>query len=45
VTDVAVIGVPDEMAGELPRAYVVKRQGSIVTEEDIALFLNSNIKK
>ena len=40
VTDSAVIGVPDEMAGELPRAYVVIRPGSTVTESQIADFVN-----
>jgi len=25
VTDVAVVGVPDERAGELPRAYIVRK--------------------
>ena len=29
VQDVAVIGVPDERAGELPRAYVVKADQNI----------------
>ncbi len=35
VIDAAVIGVPDDDAGELPRAFVVKREGSNVTEEDL----------
>ena len=33
--DAAVIGVPDEAAGELPRAFVVKKQDTEVTEDDI----------
>lgn len=40
VMDAAVIGIPDEMAGELPKAFVVKRPGSLVTEDEIANFLN-----
>lgn len=40
VTDAAVVGIPDEIAGELPRAYVVKRTDSTVTEEDVAKFLH-----
>jgi len=33
VLDVAVIGVPDERAGELPRAYVVKADQNIQSED------------
>jgi len=36
VMDAAVAPVPDESAGELPRAYIVKRPGSLVNEQDIA---------
>ena len=39
VADVGVIGVPDEEAGELPRAYVVKKQGKDVTETELQLFV------
>lgn len=35
VQEVAVIGVPDEERGEAPRAYVVKKEGSNLTEEDV----------
>jgi len=40
VADAAVVGIPDEIAGELPKAYVVKKVGSSVTEEDVANFLH-----
>ena len=33
VLDVAVIGVPDERAGELPRAYVVKADQSLESKD------------
>ena len=33
VQDVAVIGVPDERAGELARAYVVKADQNIQSED------------
>ena len=41
VQDVGVIGIPDEEAGEVPRAYVVKRPGSGISEEDLHSFVNS----
>ena len=41
VADVAVIGVPDESAGELPRAYVVKKPGHGVTEAELIDFVAS----
>ncbi len=41
--DVAVIGVPDDIAGELPRAYVVKKGGSTVSEEDIVNFVDTKV--
>jgi len=40
VVDAAVVGIPDEIAGELPKAYVVKKAGSSVTEEEVANFLH-----
>lgn len=44
VLDVAVIGVPDEISGELPRAYVVKKAGhDSVRDRDIIKFLDSQV--
>ena len=39
VADVGVIGVPDEEAGELPRAYVVKKAGMEVTGAELQDFV------
>ncbi len=39
VADAGVIGIPDTLAGELPHAWVVRKPGSSVTEEDICNFM------
>jgi len=38
VQDVAVIGIPDLESGEIPKAFVVKKESSL-TEEEIHEFL------
>ncbi|XP_063226320.1 uncharacterized protein LOC134533057 [Bacillus rossius redtenbacheri] len=43
VTDVAVVGVPDERAGEIPRAFVVLGKDSPVTECDIVDHLEPRV--
>lgn len=37
--DAGVIGVPDEAAGELPMAFVVKKRNSKLTEKDVMDFV------
>ena len=39
VLEAAVIPVADERAGELPKAYVSRKPGASVTEEDITQFV------
>ena len=39
VADVGVIGVPDEEAGELPRAFVVRKPEQEVTEAELQQFV------
>merc|ERR1719493_12324 len=44
VLDVAVIGIPDERAGELPRAYVVKANDNL-EEKDVQEFVAKALSK
>ncbi len=43
VNDVAVIGIPDESAGELPKACIVRSPGSEVTAEDLQAFVAEHV--
>lgn len=42
VTDAGVVGVPDADAGELPMAFVVRRDGSSVTDTQLQSFVAGN---
>jgi long-chain acyl-CoA synthetase len=39
----AVVGKPDPLVGEIPKAYVVLREGVQATEEEIAEFVNEKV--
>ncbi|KAL3684289.1 hypothetical protein R1sor_002311 [Riccia sorocarpa] len=43
ITDTAVIPFPDEEAGEIPVAFVVKRAGSNLTEADVMQFVADRV--
>lgn len=45
VADAGVVGIPDDIGGELPRAYVVKQPGTNVTEKKLLKFVEGNINK
>jgi 4-coumarate--CoA ligase len=43
VADVAVIGVTHKAHGEVPKAFVVKKPGAEVTEQQISDYLKSKV--
>ncbi len=43
VSDCAVVGKPDDIAGELPKAYVVLRDGHRVDEEELIKFCEQKV--
>lgn len=45
VAEVAVIAVPDEQWGEVPKAIVVRKSGEPVTEEDIIRFCGARVAR
>ena len=43
VAEVAVVGVPDKLRGEVPKAYVVLKQDSKIGEEDLRFFSRQHL--
>ncbi len=41
--EVSVVGVPDDRWGEVPKAFVVRRQGMDVSAEDVIEFTRERI--
>ena len=45
ISDAAVIGIPDDRAGEIPRAYVVLKPDAKVSDTEIQDFIKGEIKR
>ena len=43
IQDAAVVGVPDEEAGELPMAFVVRKANATISERDVEIFVDENV--
>jgi len=43
VAEVAVIGVPDSLRGEIPKAYIVLKNNSRLTQEELRYFLRQHL--
>ena len=43
IAESAVIGVPDRLRGEVPKAFVVLKNGSKLTQEDLRFFLRQHL--
>ena len=43
VKTAAIIGVPDEIAGEIPKAFVVQKEGAETTEEELIEFVRERV--
>ncbi len=39
----AVVGKPDKTAGELPKAFIVLKEGATATEDEIKKFVNAEV--
>ncbi|WP_353738318.1 class I adenylate-forming enzyme family protein [Peribacillus asahii] len=45
ILEAAVVGVPHEVYGEVPKAFVVLKEGQLLTEEDVIAFCKKKLAK
>jgi acyl-CoA synthetase (AMP-forming)/AMP-acid ligase II len=43
IAEVAVVGIPDKLRGEVPKAFVVLKQGKILTERSLRYFCREHL--
>jgi len=43
IAEAAVVGVPDQLRGEVPKAFVVLKEGKNIAEEDLRYFLREHL--
>lgn len=43
ISDAAVVGVPDALADEVPKAFIVKKEGSELTDKDVLKYVNARV--
>lgn len=43
IAECAVVGIPDVLSGEIPRAFVVPKAGFRITESEITAFLDGKV--
>lgn len=45
IEDAAVVGIPHEAYGEVPRAFVVPKNGAILDERDVEAYVAAKVAK
>lgn len=43
IAEVAVVGIPDKLRGEVPKAFVVLKEGKVLTQEDLRYFCRQHL--
>lgn len=43
VQEAAVIGIPDQRCGEVPKAFILPKEGAKVSEDDIKNFVKGKV--